>query len=157
MFNKKYLRTLIFVGLSIGFLVVAFFVIDKFSYRKNRYFKEDEIAEISIGGNFFQAEIATTPAKRSQGLSGRKDLCESCAMLFVFNEKGMHSFWMKKMKFNLDIIWIDKNEIVYIVKKVSKKKEFEIIKPEHEADKILEINAGLTDKLGIKIGDKVKF
>jgi hypothetical protein len=157
MFNKKYLKTLIFVGLSIGFLAAAFFVIDEFSYRKNRYFKEDEIAEINIGGNFFQAEIATTPAKRSQGLSGRKDLCESCAMLFVFSERGPHAFWMKKMKFNLDIIWIDKNEIVYMVENASKKKEFEIIKPEHKADKILEINAGLADKLGIKIGDRVGF
>lgn len=157
MFDKKYLKILIFIVLSIGFLIVVFFAIGEFSYRKNRYFKEDEITEINIGGNFFQAEIATTSSKRSQGLSGREKLCESCAMLFVFNEKGMHSFWMKKMKFNLDMIWIDKNKIVYIVKNISKKKEFEIIKPEYEADKILEINAGLVDKLGIKIGDKVKF
>ena len=93
----------------------------------------------------------------SQGLSGQEDLCENCAMLFLFNEKGWHSFWMKKMKFDLDMIWIDKNKIVYIVKNVSRKKEFEVIKSEYKADKILEINAGLADKLGIKVGDKVKF
>lgn len=157
MFDKKYFFVFIFVGLLAGFLGVTFFISSWFLENERKDLEKNEIVEIRIGKNIFQAEIAATPAKRSQGLSNRKELCENCAMLFLFEGKGLHSFWMKEMNFDLDMIWIDKNEIVYMVKNVSKKKEFEVIKPEYKADKILEINASLADKLGIKIGDEVEF
>jgi len=63
---------------------------------------------------------------------------------------------MKGMKFNLDIVWINDSKIVYIAKNVSRDSK-EIIIPEFEADKVLELNAGMADGLGIKEGDEIKF
>jgi uncharacterized protein len=77
-------------------------------------------------------------------------------MLFEFPEKGKRGFWMKGMKFNLDIVWLDDSKIVHIAKNVSCDSK-EIIIPEVEADKVLEINAGMADGLGIKAGDEISF
>ena len=130
MSDKKYFSWLVLAGLLLIFSIVAIFIFQKISEKEKKSFLGNEVKEIKIGENIFQAEIVATPAKRSQGLSGRKELCENCAMFFLFNEKELHPFWMKEMKFDLDILWIDKNEIVHIAKNVSRKKEFERIKPE---------------------------
>lgn len=154
MSDKKYLSSLILaIFLLIIFVAVFFFSPE----REKKSLERNEIKEIRIGENIFQAEIASSLEKRNQGLSGRKKLCEKCSMLFLFSEKGLHSFWMKEMNFDLDMIWIDEDEIVDIAKDVSRKKEREIIKPSREADKVLEINAGLADRLGIRVGDKIEF
>ena len=51
-------------------------------------------------------DLADTPEKRFQGLSGREILEEGTGMLFVFQEERQHTFWMKDMRFPLDMIWI---------------------------------------------------
>jgi uncharacterized membrane protein (UPF0127 family) len=155
--DKKYFPWLVVVGLILIFSIAAFFISQGILEKERKGFWGNEIKEIKIGENIFQAEVAASSVKRRQGLSGRKELCENCAMLFLFSERGRHSFWMKEMNFDLDIIWIDKNEIVQMAKNVSRKEEFKAIQPEREADKVLEINAGLADKLGIKVGDKTEF
>lgn len=154
MFNRKYFVWQILIGLLIIFSIAVFFIS---SGKERKNFWGNELREIKIGEIVFQAEIVATPNKRNQGLSQRNDLCESCAMLFLFNEKSRYTFWMKDMNFDLDIIWIDNDEVAHIARNVSRKKELEIIEPDCEADKVLEINAGLTDKLGIKTGDKIEF
>jgi hypothetical protein len=153
--DKKYFIKLFFPGLLLIFSIVVVF--QGISEKERKNFWTSEGGEIKIGENIFQTEVANSAAKKRQGLSSRESLCENCAMLFLFNEKGLHSFWMKEMNFDLDILWIDKNEIVYMAKNVSRKNERKIIKPDREADKVLEINAGLADKLGIEIGDNVEF
>ena len=64
---------------------------------------------------------------------------------------------MPDMRFPLDIIWIKGNEIVGILENVSPAGfgELEIYYPPEPVDKVLEINAGLADKLNIKIGDGI--
>ncbi len=114
--------------------------------------------EIRLGGENFKVEIVSTPAKRELGLSGRPDLCRNCAMLFVFGRAGDYPFWMKDMRFDLDIIWIDGSSIKYIKRDASAVLGTrEIINPGTMADKVIEINSGLSDALGIKVGDKVSF
>ena len=155
--NRKYFFWLVLAELLLLLSAAAFFILQKVPAKDEKSFWGNEIKEIRIGKNIFQAEIADTPDKRKQGLSDRKELCENCAMLFLFSERGRHSFWMKGMNFDLDMVWIDNNEIVYIARDVSRIKELERINSGVEADKVLEINAGLADKLGIKVGDKIEF
>jgi uncharacterized membrane protein (UPF0127 family) len=63
---------------------------------------------------------------------------------------------MRGMKFNLDIVWIDGNNITYIAENVPYASK-ETIKPEAPADKVLELDAGTIDKLNVKVGDEIKF
>lgn len=118
------------------------------------YNREKRTAE--IGGQKFTLELAQTPTERQKGLGGRKNLCPNCTMLFVFPEKGSYSFWMKDMNFDLDILWISDGKIVYIYKNISHESK-EILTPPTLADKVLEINAGLSDKYNFQVGDDVKI
>ena len=48
------------------------------------------------------------------GLSGRPNI-GSDGLLFIL-PAGKHRFWMKDMQFNLDMVWIDQNQVVGISK-----------------------------------------
>ena len=84
-------------------------------------------------------------------------------MLFVFENKGPYGFWMKDMKFAIDIIWIDENKnILDIVANTApqpgkKDKELTVYKPRDDALYVLEFNAGLANLNNLQIGDKVSF
>jgi uncharacterized membrane protein (UPF0127 family) len=53
------------------------------------------------------AEEVSSESGITKGLSGRDALCPGCGMLFVFRDSAVRSFWMKGMKFPLDMIFID--------------------------------------------------
>ena len=111
---------------------------------------------IMIGGQVFIAETPLSQAAYERGLGGRSGLCQNCAMLFMFSGEKMHAFWMKDMRFDLDILWIKEGKIVYIKKDFSAHSP-EIIKPETPSFDVLEINAGLVEKYGFRVGDSVKI
>jgi hypothetical protein len=140
----KFKRIAIFFLVLILILVAIFFLIAE----KNKL--------VIINGKFFVAETATSPEKQEKGLSGRRKICAHCAMLFEFKKSDNYVFWTKNMRFDLDILWIEKNKIKHIEKNISHNFKG-VLDPETKADKVLEINAGLTDKYGIKIGDRIKI
>ena len=60
-----------------------------------------------VGEKNLRVEIADTPNKMAEGLSGRQNLNDNEAMLFDFkNEKVLPKFCMKGMNFNLDLIYL---------------------------------------------------
>lgn len=89
----------------------------------------------------------------------RKRLPRKHAMLFVFEKETRYPFWMKNMKFALDIIWLSKDkQVVYIAKNVQPCQDScESIAPDKEAQFVLEVNADFADKYKIKIQDRAKF
>ena len=111
---------------------------------------------VDIKGQKFVAELPLTSQSYEKGLGGREHLCSNCAMLFNFSHKGQYAFWMKDMKFGLDILWIEDGRIVYIKKNISADSA-EIFRPDATADGVLEINAGLSDKYNFQVGGRVKI
>ena len=61
---------------------------------------------VKIGDALFPVDLALTPEQRSQGLSGREVMAADTGMLFIFDNEGNLTFWMKEMHFPLDIVWI---------------------------------------------------
>ncbi len=55
-----------------------------------------------------KAEIADDPAEVQEGLMHRKELPEGRAMLFIFTEEQVLSFWMKNTLIPLDVIYFDR-------------------------------------------------
>jgi len=105
-------------------------------------------------------EIADTHGKRRLGLGNRSFLKKNWGMLFIFDKRKTHRFWMKNMKFPLDIIWLDNHRIVYILKNVKPAKFGElpeILEPLVPANFVLEIAAGRSTELSLKQGDHLEY
>jgi hypothetical protein len=74
-------------------------------------------------------------------------------MLFVFEKRKAHGFWMKNMQFPLDIIWLDNHRIVYILKNVQPTNQGEkppVLVPPLPANFVLEIEAGRASELRLE-------
>lgn len=65
----------------------------------------------------FSVETVVSEAARVQGLSGRPSLPEGHGMLFIFDMLSRQGMWMHKMKFPLDIVWLDEQlTVVHITR-----------------------------------------
>lgn len=120
---------------------------------------------LKIKNQHLYVEVAANNASWQQGLSGRERLIDSQGMLFDMRTsfEKRPSFWMKDMKFSLDIIWIDANRVVDITANISAPTpgaplgSLQLYPPHHDIDMVLEVNAGWTQTHQIKIGDPVKL
>ena len=103
----------------------------------------------------FRLEIADTDATRTQGLSGRDPLKLEEGMLFEFPDAGIYPFWMKDMKFALDIVWMRNGQVVEVVT-LPPPGPKDLVPPTHvptqKADQVLEIDAGRARQLGLEPG-----
>lgn len=154
---KKYFKFSIVVLILLFFMAVLFVLSHKPVLAPEN--STMEYKNIKINGYIINAEIADTLEKQEKGLSGRQTLPEGQGMLFVFGTSGHYSFWMKDMNFSLDFIWISGNEIVEIIKNVQPEGDQpqRILIPKNKIDKVLEVSAGVTDRMGVQEGDKVEF
>lgn len=121
--------------------------------------KKQNTAVINISGHEFRAAVASTPDEREKGLGYINQLPQDQAMIFLFDTPGFYGFWMKGMKISLDIIFINDRKIVDVFQDVKppseEKSNLDILKPSEPADKVLEINSGLSRKYNFKKGDDV--
>lgn len=118
--------------------------------------------DITTPNGVIEAEVVDTNASRELGLSGRSKLSPNEGMLFVFDMPGKYGFWMKDMKFPLDILWINKDGIVVALERnftpesyFEKPPKTSINNP--EAIYVLEINAGRAEEYGLFLGTKIKI
>lgn len=117
-------------------------------------------ATVEIGNAVFKVEVASTDAQKALGLSGRSSLLESQGMLFTFDEPGAYGFWMKDMKFPIDIIWIKGGAIAGFAENaepqaVTSTWNLKIYYPPQPIGKVLEVNAGDVARDNISVGEPV--
>jgi len=108
----------------------------------------------------FNVELAADPQKRARGLMFREQLDNDRGMLFMYEEEQKSSFWMKNTLIPLDIIWINKDkEVVFVAENVQpcRQDPCPVIHPDKAALYVLELNAGLSDDMNLKLGDKMNF
>ena len=115
---------------------------------------------ITSAGNEIPVEVADTVEKRSLGLGNRPGLKKGWGMLFVFEKRKLHRFWMKKMQFSLDIIWLDNHKIVHILRNIQPTISGETpqtMSPPVPANFVLEIDAGRASELKLQLGHRVHY
>ena len=116
---------------------------------------------ITVNNLNLTAEVAVTPEEQSKGLSIKEDLQENEGMIFPYKEPKVLAFWMKDMKFPIDILWLDSDKrVVHIEKNLQPCNPFlpcPSFSPDTKAQYVLETVAGLSDRKGIKIGTQVDF
>lgn len=117
--------------------------------------------QIKINDTLINVEVADTSAKRSKGLSGRESLATSSGMLFVYPEAKKYQFWMKGMKFALDVIFIKDGRVVDEIINVpppdpgTPDTALPVYQPMVSIDMVLEVNSGFAKEHNIKIGDQI--
>lgn len=136
-------KLLLLFFIFIGCLILLFFITKKTS--------------ATIGNHTFSIEIAQTPTQQEVGLAKYQTLEINKGMYFPFNYPDFYTFWMKGMRFPIDIIFINNGKIVTIFSNVKPEKNYQdfIYKPTAPSNAVLEINAGLSKKYGFKPGDAV--
>ena len=113
-----------------------------------------------LGDKTFTVAVADDSQEQMKGLSGKDSLSKDRGMVFVFEKPDNYSFWMKGMKFPIDIIFIKDDKIVKIYEDVKPPKENEglpIYQTPRPADKVLEIRGGLSKEYKFKEGQSVEF
>jgi len=123
--------------------------------------RTDHPVSVCFENDCFSVEIADNSEEMSRGLMFREKMDADKGMLFIFEKEGEYPFWMKNTLIPLDIIWINENkEVVLITENAQpcQKDHFcPSFKPSETAKYVLEINGGISEKIGLKIGDKANF
>ena len=143
-------------------LVAALFVTFFFLNHKENQYLSNNLKEITLVNSEnkqvkIYAEVVDNESARDQGLSGREKLPENQGMLFVFDSDQVLSFWMKDMKFSLDMIFLDSNYKIIDINENAQPcpsiKNCPIYIAKNPGKYVLEIDAGLAKKNNLKIGD----
>lgn len=124
------------------------------------FIKDGELQVLdSLNNEFlsFDIEIADDDFKTQQGLMYRNSMKASQGMLFVFDNEQPRSFWMKNTQIPLDLIYANKDLKIVSISKNAKAYDKTSLPSKYPAQFVFEINAGLSDKLGIKVGQKLKW
>ncbi len=103
----------------------------------------------------FGVEVAKTVEEQSAGLADRDGLEENRGMLFVFDRSSEPSFWMRGMRFSLDIIWIANGKIIQIDRNLLPPRpgqstgSLPLYRPPSPIDYVLEIKGGLASDFSL--------
>lgn len=131
------------------------------NYLKTKTFSSfSKSPTVTISGHSLQVTVADSPKEQEIGLSETTSLPQDQGMIFLFEKPDYYAFWMKDMKFPIDIIYIKNDRIVTIQSNAQPPKEKEspiVYTPTEPSDKVLEIQAGLAQKYDFKKGDMVKY
>ncbi len=115
------------------------------------------LAELTLKGRVFTVEVADTDKKKEKGLGERDALPPDRGMYFPFSSGQHWVFWMKGMRFPIDILWIRDGKIVDIDASVpvAQGEKLETYSPVEPADAVLELNAGMAQEIGLRAGDEL--
>jgi uncharacterized protein len=116
---------------------------------------------VELKGQHFQIEIAADDASRERGLMFRDSMPTDHGMLFLFERPAVQTFWMKNTHIPLDILYFDQNyKLVSVSARTppchSMGNDCPVYSSSGPAQYVLELNAGVADKLGVKQGDELK-
>jgi uncharacterized membrane protein (UPF0127 family) len=113
---------------------------------------------VELKGHRFQIEIAADEPSRERGLMFRESMPADHGMLFVFDDAQVRTFWMKNTHIPLDILYFDADYKLLSVQQrvppcLNSGNNCPGYPSEGAARYVLELNAGMADKLGVKSGD----
>lgn len=105
----------------------------------------------------FDIEIAETEYETQTGLMYRPSMEADQGMLFIFPNVSVRSFYMKNTEFPLDIIYIGENQKIVSFQKNAQPYNENSLPSGAPVKYVLEINAGLSDNMGLQVGDSISF
>ena len=116
---------------------------------------EVTIATASGTGFHFTVEVAETPDQLHQGLMFRDAMADDAGMLFLLGVDEVASFWMRNTFLPLDMVFIARDGRITNIHRNAAPGSTAIISSTLPVVAVLEVNAGITGRLGIHAGDRV--
>jgi uncharacterized protein len=118
-------------------------------------------AHVKFGGRSIELELARTNVQQQTGLMFRNSMPIDHGMAFLFDPPRPTHFWMRNTLIPLDMLFVSQGKIAYIAANVPPCKtpgcptygppDFNTL-----IDTVIELNAGMAQKLQIKTGDPAK-
>ena len=102
-------------------------------------------------------EVAATPAQQERGLMYRSSLAEGRGMLFVFDQDGNHTFWMRNTLIPLDMLFIARDGTVVGIHANATPLSTANIAVGKPSRYVLEVPGGWTARHGIAVGARVEL
>lgn len=107
-------------------------------------------------------EVAANGEERAEGLMYRESLPENHGMVFVYDEEGQRTFWMKNTLIPLDIIYLDANRTVLNVAEAEPQPnasddDLERYPSDGPAQYVIELERGFAEEHGVEPGTEVVF
>lgn len=104
----------------------------------------------------FDVELALTPQQQAQGLMFRERMAPDAGMLFVYDRPQTAAFWMKNTLIPLDMLFVASDGRVVNIHERAVPHSEDAIRSAGPVLGILEINGGMSARLGIRAGDRVR-
>ena len=143
----KYQYIAIFAGLVI--LLSAFYLTQPTdNVNKNN---------IQLGSCTFTLERPHTTDEYAKGLSDREAIAPQAGMWFAYSSPQLPTFWMKGLRFPIDIIWIANRKVVGLNENIPADDGASLYIPTIAIDAALEIAAGRSKECGIQMESVVEL
>jgi uncharacterized membrane protein (UPF0127 family) len=142
----------ILLCLSIAVILFCCFLVLKDRVNTVKY------KDVQIGNRVYILEVADTEGAREKGLSERDYLADNKGMLFDFKTDSDWRIWMLKMRFNIDIAWLNKDgKVIFIKHNATPGSYPEAYHAGQPSRYVIELPAGTLKNQNVNIGDKLKL
>ena len=100
----------------------------------------------------FDVFVAESDTQKLRGLMFVRELPQQMGMLFIYSDTAVHSMWMKNTYIPLDILFIRGDGTVSSVARNTEPLSLRSISATEPVNYVLELNAGVTQRLSIDAG-----
>jgi uncharacterized membrane protein (UPF0127 family) len=112
---------------------------------------------VTAGGvKTLQIEVARTEEQQAKGLMFRTKLADDHGMLFPHEKPREVSMWMRNTYISLDMVFIRADGTVHRIAERTEPLSEKIIRSQGDVAAVLELAGGAAERLGLKVGDKVR-
>lgn len=160
--NKARQGTAMFRKLYTVILLLGFFGVvpalaqggpDEVSFAKDRL-----VIETLEGKRYaFTIELAMSPKQQARGLMYRRGMAADSGMLFVTDTPREISMWMKNTFIPLDMLFVDSKGVIVKIAAGTVPHSLDTVASGEAVKAVLEINAGVSEQLGITEGSQLLY
>lgn len=111
--------------------------------------------ETASGPREFTVEVARTQGQHAQGLMFRRRLAADAGMLFIYRRVANLAMWMQNTFIPLDMLFIGADRRIARIVERTVPMSTKTIGSGSPVSSVLELNAGVVSRLGIRLGDVV--
>ncbi len=118
------------------------------------------IINAKIGDKTFRLHAPKTDKGREIGLAAFDSIAEDEGMIFLGMPEGTQGIWMKNMKFDIDVLWVNSDhQIVYIIQGMSKSDQQTVYRnpTNMRSHYVIELANESCNKYGISVGQTVSL